>query len=166
MPSGQVVCSTVGIRMADAAELRARAWEWDSVQGFLLVAGLCIGLPAALVLTWPRLSPLLVALYILLATLLPVLVGLPWGLAAIPRSISSTAGTVRLTFPRWHERSGTVEFRPEDLGHLKILSFGFFGSGLVYETGRGTRGSWSVALTRRQAQIFEGRVRRVTWLRG
>jgi hypothetical protein len=152
--------------MADAAEIRTRLWEWQSVQGLLLVLCLCIGLPALLVLTWVHLTLPGLAVEFLVATLAPLAGGLAWGLVQIPKSISSTSGTVSLTFHAWLGKPRKLELRPEDLGHLKILSFGWFGSGLAYHARQESVHSWGIFLTKRQAQLFEGRVRRVSWLRG
>ena len=166
-PSSREECSRLWSHMEDAAEVRARVWEWQSFQGLTLVFCLCVALPTLLVLTWVHLTLFLLVVELLEATLLALALGLVLGLAQIPRSISLTGGTVSLTFHWLHGRPRTLELQPEELGHLKILSLGWFGSSLIGQAGlRAGRVWWNTILSKQQAQLFEGRVRRMSWLHG
>lgn len=152
--------------MAETTEIRSRLWEWQSVQGLIFVFCVCLGLPLLIALSWSHLTAFLVVFDLLMFTVIPLAAGLFLGLSDTPRAISSTAEMVRLTFYAWRGKDRIREYRPDQLGELKTLSFGWFGSGLTDRARWGAGGIRAISLTRRQARIFEGRVRKASWLRG
>ena len=158
--------STVKGPMPGSTEVRARLWEWQSFQGLVFAFSVCIAFPLLLALAWVHITFLLVATGLLASTLLPIAVGFFLGLNDTPRSVSSTPDLVRLTFHGWRGKARTRELRPDSLGELRILSFGWFGSALTDRVRWGEGGIGAISLTKQQARIFEGRARKVSWLRG
>lgn len=150
--------------MAGAIEVEARLWEWQSIQGAIFVVPVCAFWGFVLASIWTRLTPLLIVIFLLETTLIPLIVGLLFGLYIIPRSASLSPDMVYLKFYSWTGKTRTLELPPDKLGELRILPFGWFGSSLINKDRRGKMRE--VSLTKCQTRLLESKVRRMSWLKG
>ena len=152
--------------MAGAIKIKARLWEWQSIQGLIFVLPVCTFWALAVSLTWARLTPPVVVIYLLVTTLIPLVVGLVEGLVEIPRSVSLEPERGCLRLRQWSGPNRTRELQLDNLGELSLLSWGPFGSALILKRqGKARRGkSWQ--LTKKQARFLEGKVQPMRWTKG